>query len=256
MKNSIYKILYKKRNRKIFRDSDEILFYKRNNYILKDNNYFSRYLDIDNIFDIIKANIIIKSIINKEKIEKNIEREFFINKNFNSLEVIKKNITSFYDNLPFLELENKQKIFVPFFNESINYIYQNNYELIEEEPYNLLKKKYSIFIIDPFEIYKDKLFDSDFTNLIRINENDSSIAFFHYSLNTIFFISKQGYLDNFLVLFDKYLKNPNKSKIIERVKNSVSFYYKNNHQNFLYSLYDNKLISPYIYNKLCKIKKN
>ncbi len=249
----LYDYLYLQRNKKFFNNSEEFIFFRTYKRVLENEPSFLVYADYEDLFDVIKANIIIKGIINKNTIEQVIEEEF-LNKNFNTNEEIIENIKERCLDLPYLKVED-QKIYIPFFNRSTNLVYSKNYEEMMNEPYLDLRKKYTPFVVNPFETYQIDLFDSLFTKFVRVMEDETSVAFYHYDLRTIFIINKQGYLDNYICLFDKYLKNYSEDRIIDRIKLVIKEYYDNNLTGFLYSMYENNLISYYVYRRLCKWKK-
>ena len=118
-----------------------------------------------------------------------------------------------------------------------------------------MAKKYDSFIIDPFESYNVDLFSSLFTQLVKIDESFTSVAFYHYDFNAIVIINKQGTVDNVIYLFDKYMKNPHKYNIIDKVKPLVQAYYNNDFNHFVYLLYKNDLISYHVFRKICKPSK-
>ncbi len=248
----IFDYLYAQRKLSLFNNSDEMMFYKKYKHLLEDNVNFATYLDIENFFDVIKANIIIKTIINKNNIDKIMEEEF-LNTNFNSNEEIYEKIRERSLNLPYIKTE-EQKILIPFFNKSTNLVYSRDFNKINEEPYINLKKKYAAFLVNPFETYKIDLFDSLFTKLIKVSEDLTTVAFYHYDVNTIFIINKQGYLDSFITLFDRHMKRYNKDHIIDRIRVIINFYYENNLTAFIYALYEQKLISYFVFRRLCKWK--
>ncbi len=249
----LFDYLYKVRNKRHFINSDEYIFFNKYKHLLEDEQSFMFYADTESLFDILKANIIIKGILNKNTIEQIIEEEY-LNKNFNTNNEIIENIKERSLDLPYLRVED-QKIYIPFFNRSTNLVYTTNFEEILKEPYIDLTKKYAPFVVNPFETYQMDLFESLFTKFVRVMEDETSVAFYHYDLRTIFIINKQGYLDNYICLFDKYLKNPSEERIIDRIRTVIKYYYENNLTSFLYSLYENSLISYYVYRRLCKWKK-
>ena len=65
----IFKILKKARNKKAIKRSEEYTFFKKFKGMLKSNAAFNKYLDIEDDFDIVQANIIIRSLINKEELD-------------------------------------------------------------------------------------------------------------------------------------------------------------------------------------------
>ena len=69
MEKSIYKILESERNKKNSHSNDEYTFFVNNKHFLKENTYFSSYASPLDAFDLIKSNIIIRALKNKEEIE-------------------------------------------------------------------------------------------------------------------------------------------------------------------------------------------
>ncbi len=248
----LYSYLYSQKKYSKFKKSDDYAFFNQYKYILEENILFAKYLDIDNIFDLMKANIIIKSMINKYRLDEIFEEEF-INRNFNTEEEIYSNIKEKSVELPCFISDN-QKIFIPFFNRSTNLVYSSNFDLMNKEPYLNLKRRFDPFVVDPFETYKIEVFDSVFTKFVKVMEHANSTVFYHYDLDIIFVINNQGYLDSYITLFDRHMKNVNKDHLIDRIRHSMDYYFENNLVGFLYSLYENNLISQYCFRRLCKWK--
>lgn len=250
---SLFSILEKARNKKNYRSSDEIIFFNKFKGMLKMHPYFSRYLECENDFDIIKANIIIKAIINKEELDKIINDAYLkhANKDVSEVkEIIKEKISD----LPYIDYDNF-KVYIPFFNKATNFVYSVDNEKMKQYPYIDLNRKFDPFIVEAFSTYETDVFSSLFTQLVRVEETRTSIAYYHYDFNAIFMINKQGSLDNIIYLFDKHLKNPHKYNIIERVKPLVRAYYNNDLLEFVNLLYKNGFVSYYIFRKICKVKK-
>lgn len=250
---SLFSILEKARNKKNYRSSDEIVFFNKFKGMLKIHPYFSRYLECENDFDIIKANIIIKAIINKEELDKIINDAYLkhANKDVSEVkEIIKEKISD----LPYIDYDNF-KVYIPFFNKATNFVYSVDNEKMKEYPYIDLNRKFDPFIVEAFSTYETDVFSSLFTQLVKVEETRTSLAYYHYDFNAIFIINKQGSLDNIIYLFDKHLKNPHKYNIIERVKPLVRANYNNDLLEFVNLLYKNGFVSYYIFRKICKVKK-
>lgn len=250
---SVFEVLKKYRNNKFINTSEEVKFYDKYCEVLYDNNNFVKYTEINDLFDIIKSNIIIRSILNKNTIDKIIKEEIN-NHDFNTVEEIQNNIKNRFFNLPYMKYEDF-KIYIPFFNISTNNIYSNEFFKLKEVPYNDLMKNYIYFLVDPFETYKLNIFESNFTELVKIYSDNTSSAYYHFNLRTIFIINDQGFIDNTIHIFDKKMKYVDTTNIIERIKPAIRAYYKNDIAEFIYSLNEEKLISHKVFRKLCKIKK-
>lgn len=249
----IFDILYKKRNKNRIKKSEEIAFFNKYKRLLIDSNVFSSYADNENIFDIIKANIFIQGLINKNTLDLIIGEEV-LNKNFNTKEKISENIIEKCKELPFIDV-GKEKIYIPFFNIATNKIYAEEFYLMTKKPYSSLKKDYSAYIIDPFDTYNIKIYDSPFTKFVKAYEYNKSVAFYHYDLDIVFVINEQGYLDTMICLFDKYIKKVNREHLMERLNKVIKYYFNNDLTNFVYSMYDENFISYKVFKKLCKIKR-
>ena len=86
----VYNILKKERNKKGLSSCAEMVFFHKFKGMLKSNPIFFKYLEVDNDFDIIKANIIIKAIINKDELDNVINDMYVANANISQLKTILK----------------------------------------------------------------------------------------------------------------------------------------------------------------------
>jgi len=179
MNKSIFKILEKERNSKTFNDEESDFFYKNKN-ILKNDPQFSKYLTVENDFDIIKANIIIRGLKNKEDIDTFII-EGFKNNIPNLNEILKEKCLDY----PYIKYDD-YRVYFPFFNRITNGVYSNEVEKLKESPYSDLFLNYKAFIVDPFDTYGVDLFDSSFTKLVKVSEDLTTVSYFSYHLNCIF----------------------------------------------------------------------
>lgn len=244
---SIFTILKRKR-KYLFAHTEEYAFYLDNSSILSRFSTFYRLSPLDGTgFKLIQCNILIRAIMNKEIIEKNLdsysleslslpveERDKYIrDKVWNDLST---------SNAPYFEID-KGRIYIPFYSRGLNLIYNDQPTRIMEYPYCDLKDKPLSACIDLFDVYNYSLYTSPFTSLIKIKEDKSSAAFYHKEFETIYIINDQGRLDVCIPLFDRYLKNPSDDHIIQRVEKVVDAFYSNNRTNFITTLYDQKLIS-------------
>lgn len=248
METSVYKILEKNKN-KFSNNNEEELYFSKYKYLLKQDSNFNKYLENVTPFTLIQANIIIRGLKNKEDMD-NLIIEGFNNKISNLNDILKERCLDY----PYIKYDD-YRVYFPFFNRITNEVYSNEVNRLKDSPYNDLFLNYKPFIVDPFDTYGVDLYDSTFTKLVRVDEDLTSVAFYSYHMNAIFIINKQGTLDNVIYLFDKYLKNINKSHVIDRVKEVVKCYYSNNLHLFITTLYKNEFISYKVYKRLCKAKK-
>lgn len=249
----LFKILEKQSNKKKITHSEEYKFFYQNRYELSKHTYFVKYNDVHDIFDIICSNIVIHGIKNKEILDKVIEEEYFASSE-RKIENIKQEIDDRILDLPFLRV-NKIKVYIPFFNLNTNIIYSVKNEMMSQEPYINLSSNYEPFLTNPFYTYGVAIFDFLSTKLVRIMESETAVAFYHFDFNAIFIINNQGSLDNIIYLFDKKIKKPNVSHIVERMKPVIQAYFDGNLNDFIYLLYKNEFISYKVFRKICKEKK-
>ena len=76
--------------------------------------------------------------------------------------------------------------------------------------------------------------------------NKEDLMLVHYDTNTIYFINEQGRLDASIVLFDRYIRHPNYSHMLERIKPVVDAYFDFDREGVINALYDNGFISSHL----------
>ena len=247
MKNLFHYIASKAKKRQAFEQNEEFHFFLANRHLLTRLPHFTYLYDAEeDPFEIMRANIILFAYINKSKMEEE------INNLGNYINSSKKNhanfIKSFHEiisELPYYQ-ENSDKIYIPFFTRALNQIYLNEPEKLLTYPYNGLKENFKDTVIDPFDAYGFELYNSHFSRLVKIKSEDKEAAFFHYDTNTIYFINEQGRLDTSIVLFDRYIRHPNYSHMLERIKPVVDAYFNFDREQLIRALYDNGFISNHL----------
>ncbi len=251
---TIFEILDKKKKRRpSFENSEDYSFFIKNRELLVNVPRFEFLGNIeDNEFDIIRANIVIQSYLNKLFIEKQIDeiaQEYEIEKleKGRLVNILKEKI----NDLPYLNL-NKNKVYIPIFALPLNIVYSKNPEKLYMYPYTLLRSDYYELIIDLFDVYGPNLFDSYFTRLIKISSNGKETAFLNYDTNTVYIINSQGRLDNKIVLFDKYILKPMCNHMLERLRPLMHAYFSNSKKDFINALHENNFISEKMYVILSK----
>lgn len=244
-------ILNKKKKKRIsFEDTQEFKFFIKNRKVLTKTPkfYFLSNNDSDE-FSIMRANIIIRSYLNKVQIEKEISK---INQNLNKKDkqyekqfflALKECIVD----LPYLEIEKNNKIYIPFFSKPLNYIYIFEPYKMVEYPYSQLSTYFDESLIDPFDTYGAGIYNSLFSRLIKVSTNGKEVAYFHYDLNTIYIVNSQGRLDAKIVLFDKYLKKIHATHMIERIKPVIEAYFKSDRDLLIEELYKGEFMSEKMY---------
>lgn len=235
----------KKKRRNAFHNSNEYAYFVRNKSRLKEFTSFP-YLQKNRLsdFDIIRANILLQGLENKQNIESEVEN---LSKHFDEGRKVthEKYILTLRERTigaPYYQ-EGSIKIFIPFFSKALNSIYTREPEKLLKEPFNGLKETFSGSLIDPFDTYGANLYNSSFSRLIKVGENGNEFAFFHYDTNTIYIINEQGRLDVSIFLFDKYIKYPNYNNMLERISPVIAQYFNNDRDEFIKALYNSKFIS-------------
>lgn len=244
MKNLFTYIAKKAKRRKTFEASEEYHFFIEHRHILMRFPQFIHFYDTENNpFQVMRANIILQALINKGKMEeeaKNLD---------NYLDSSKKNhdnfVKSFHEiisELPYYQ-EGNNKIYIPFFSRDLNQIYLNEPEKLLTSSYQGLKEDFKGTLVDPFDTYGSELYNSHFSRLVKIKTVEKETAFFHYDTNTIYFVNEQGRLDAGIVLFDKYIRHPSYSHMLERIKPVVDAYFAFDREGMIDALFANGFIS-------------
>ena len=240
MKNLFSYIASKAKRRKTFEQSEEFHFFIENRHILMHLPQFMHFYDIENDpFQVMRANIILQAYINKSKMEEEVDSlSKYINDNANFV----KSFHEIISELPYYQ-ENNDKIYIPFFSRDLNKIYLNEPEKLLTSSYNGLKEDFKGTLVDPFDTYGSELYNSHFSRLVKIKTVDKETAFFHYDTNTIYFVNEQGRLDAGIVLFDRYIRHPNYSHMLERIKPVVDAYFAFDREGLIDALFTNGFIS-------------
>ena len=236
MKNLFDLINSHSKRRKAFEQSKEFSFFIENRHILTSLPKFLNLYDYaNNPFQVMRANIVLRSYLNKSKIEEKIHT--LANDHESFLETISE--------LPCYKYED-DIIYIPFFTRSLNQIYVNEPEKLLTNPYEGLIDNFDDTLIDPFDTYGNKLFDSKFSNLINVASHDDEIAFFHHDTNTIYFVNQQGRLDTSIALFDRHIHHPDYENILERIKPVIDAYFAFDREGLINALHENGFISNHL----------
>ena len=237
-------IAHKSKRRKTFEQSEEFRFFINNRHLLMHLPSFIHFYDTENDpFQVMRANIILMALANKIKLEEEISSlGTYLNSNKNNHDTFIKSFHEIISELPYYQ-EDKEKIYIPFFSRALNQIYANEPEKLLTQPYNTLKNDFKDTLIDPFDTYGSELYNSHFSRLVKVASLDRETAFFHYDTNTIYFVNEQGRLDAGIVLFDKYIRHPNYSHMLERIKPVVDAYFAFDREAMINALHENGFMS-------------
>ena len=243
----------KQKKRRGIEAGEEFKFFIDHRFLLGKFNKFSFLYDSEgNDFDIMRANIIIYGLLNKETIEMEVKslKEYGQDKDpvaFN--DALKQRLLD----LPYFS-EKGLKIFIPFFPRALNEIYTNEPLKLLQDPYNNLETNYQNSSIDPFDLYGAELFNSFYTKLVKVGTNGKEVAYFHYDTNTIYIVNSQGRLDLRIVLFDKYLRRQITNHMLERITPVVEKYFANDKDGFVETLLEKNFISKKMFDLIKKQK--
>lgn len=237
---NLYDILANNQVPTLFSKSQEQIYYNENSYRLNELESYSYLANPNDSFGIIRGNIILRALENKERIEALFKT---YKKSTNKTQIsVYEYMKSGLATLPYL-LFNNAKVYVPVFPLTVASIYGERFERLGEMPYKRILKQYESALIDPFDYYGYEIFISYFTRLILIKKNDCCAAFYDYDAKAIYIINNEGRLDNKICLFDKYLAKPNLSHLMPRVSAVVEAYFENDRDKMLKMLYEGGLIS-------------
>ena len=220
--------------------SEYYYFFVQNRHLLNGIEMYRFLLDPKDIFDIIRANIIIQAIKNKRVIEEAIVSSY--KESSLNTEAARIAVQSSLIDLPYV-LEGTSKFYVPIFSRAVNAFYNAEFGKVLKEPYAKLMSKYHTSCVDLFDMYNFALYDSLFTKLVTVMKSDDVVAMYHFDFKTMFIINSQGRCDAKICIFDKYLKNPTTDHIIDRLKVVAQKYIDDDKDGFLKALLENKLIS-------------
>ncbi len=240
-----FKFLSKKKSSS-FSSCKEYKYVEENKKVLDKVKSFYRLSEENYGFYLLCMIILIEVFKTKDMIEKTVD-----NLSKASIEEVKKEINSLLSTRPCIANE-EEKIFLPQFPKSLNYIYTHNPESLNVYPYDSLKNRPTISCIDLFDEYNYQLFDSFVPNLKFILKNKTSACYYYDNFETIYVINDQGKLDIAIPLFDKYMKEKNKENLEQRIKKVMEFFYDNNRNQFIHSLYNENFISRKMFQNLIK----
>ncbi len=243
----LYYTLERKQKSKGFYKKEEFFFYLDHRYLFSNLPIYKSFLRIEDDFDLIRANIIIRAIQNKKAIEKAILYAY------ESSSLKTEEVPSFISkqllNIPYIK-EGNNKIYVPIFSRSTNLLYSKNYGKLLKKPFSRLIDKFDTSCIDLFDAYNFLLYSSLFSKLVPIYQDETLLVAYHYDFKTVYFINSQGRLDIKIALFDKYIKIPKEGDILDRLKAIVKPYIDNDKDAFYNALIEQELLSKKLIHRI------
>ena len=202
------------------------------------------FLDASSTFGLIKSDIVLGGLLNREKINKRIS--FFTEEDLHNDNIV----SCFFHNLPHFEWEGVD-IYIPTYAKLVNDKYRKETWAFKQFPYSALAKSNAINLIDPFEVYGNAPFSSTFTRLVKLETHDSdSNAYWHPEFKTLFIIDNQGFLAESIPLCDEKLKHWTGVNLFGRLEALLHDYYANDQKVFLEHMLTFDLISSSLYSEL------
>jgi hypothetical protein len=239
---SLYDILAANQRPTSFPHSPEEQFFNRYSYLLAEVELWSRFLKPADPFEVVRANIILRALLNKERIE----RHFLVKSKAGSSSEgdlsLEEYMRGSLSELPYLAYEGT-KIYVPIFPVSLNLIYGDNFAKLGLPPYKRLIADFEAATVDPFDYYGYRLFDSYFTKLVAVRKTPKVMAAYDYDAECLYFIDDQGRLDAKIAFFDKKMPNPSKTHMIKRIERVADAYLADDRENLLRALVEESLVS-------------
>lgn len=240
---NIYDFLASRQKKTPFANSVEMAFFKKHAALLSNHEAFEPWMNPKTPFDIVRSNVIIRSLLNKEEIE---DLYFTYEKKKEKGEdealPLGEYMLSGMSDLPYL-LHGGKKIYVPVFPSSLNLLYAERYEKLSVTPYRRLIRDYEAALVDPFDYYGTALFDSYFTRFVPIARAAGILFAYDYDAETCYAINREGRLDAAIALFDRDLPSPSKAHMAERLLKLSSAYFGDDPEAFYRTLVNEKLIS-------------
>lgn len=227
----IYELLAKNRRHNLIGPSWENLYVQERYDLLKVYpDFLTLRSDVED-FGLLQASIVIQAIENYYKIEE--------------LKKEKEKISYFHEQLKVFTFDGLA-IYYPLFSVSTNLLFAKDQNL---------EFDFEHHVIDFFETYNFALYESSYTSLVLVGEDQTTRAYYHYDFHAVYIINNQGRLDVKICLFDTYLKKPNFSNILERLKPVITSYYAGDQKGFVRALYKGEFMSNKLYNRYLRFLK-
>ena len=252
---NLFQTLERKQKHTPFNAGAENRFFVSHFGMLSTSPEFKSLARAQKPFEIFRANIVLRSLINKKEIEETFLNAVRLFKRGGELSkaarvAVIKAVDEAKEGMPYMEL-GKQKIYIPILGRSLNAVYDTDIFRLEEKLFRIVKGAgLEALAVDPFDTYGYKVFDSYFTNLIMVKEVGNCAAFFDYDSLSIYFINYQGRLDTKIALFDRQIGKRDTNHMMERVQPVVDAYFRDDREGLMKVLVEKKLISSRLMYKI------
>ena len=219
--------------------SEEQIFFDENASLF--NEPLIPYNDPSSLFGLIRADILLQSLKNKEHIFHFIGRI--------SSENLREERTreAIFHGLPSFSFKGTE-IFVPTFSPQLNERMQKSPWLFKSFPYQALTKDRNLCLHHPFDVYGNLPFSSMFTRLVRLDvRKDRSSVFYHPEFQTLFVIDDQGTLEQEIPLHDEKLRSWPPQDLFRKLDLVMEDYFRLDKEAFLEHLAEYGLVSKAFY---------
>ncbi len=241
---NIYEFLAARQRKTAYPRSGEPSFFREHAHLLSNHEAWEPWMSPKSPFEVIRSNIIIRSLLNKNAIEK---LYFTYERKTERREEASLSLGSYMksgmSDLPYLLVEGKRKVYVPFFPKSLNLFYESQFEKLGVSPYRRLIDEFEAALVDPFDYYGHALFDSYFTRLVPIKKGEKLLFAYDYDAESAYLIDEEGRLEVGIALFDDALPSPSRAHMAERLLKVAEAYFAGDREGFYGALVSTKLIS-------------
>lgn len=151
----------------------------------------------------------------------------------------------------FQDHQSNETIYIPYLEPFVNRYYANDYQLVTLKQHHIYINEYPKMIDNIVKLYGIQPYNSKFSSLQFIGQDDESYYFYHDDFKTVFQFNVQKYhITNEINFIDKYTKEyPN----LDLIKEAMTLLANNqDDDNILEFLYENKFIVEKTYKKLIK----
>ena len=156
------------------------------------------------------------------------------------------------NNFPsFQDHQSGEIIYIPYLEPFINRYYANDYQLVTLKQHQVYLNSYAKTIDKVIELYGIQPYNSQFSSLQLVGQDDESYYFYHDDFKTVYQFNGQNYrIANEINLIDRYTKEyPNLNLIKEAMVKLANSQYD---EEILEFLYENKFVGDKTYKKLIK----
>ena len=237
--------LEKKQHNTPFLTSDQRRFFFDNAGMLNEHPAFARYTRATKPFDIIRANIIIQSLLNKRAIERafaNARAVYKKRQEPEDREALIMATQEAIESLPYYQ-EGPNRIYLPIFPRTINRIYAGEFYRLDEKNIVRFRRNFEALILDPFDTYGPELYNSYFTKLVRVTDDKNFVVYYDYDACCLYVVNSQGRLENAICFFDTGIPRKENNHMMERALPVAEAYLKGDRDLLLKTLVEKKLIS-------------